>query len=61
MTTMTGIIALIVLILDIVALVDVIKSSMEPVQKLIWALVIIIFPVVGMIVYFLVGKKLSVA
>lgn len=59
MTTMTGIIGLVVLILDIIALVDVIKSSMQPVQKLIWALVIILFPVVGMIVYFLVGKRMT--
>lgn len=57
MSLLNGLIGLVVLILDIVALVDVFKSSMSTLNKVIWALVILLFPVVGMILYFLFGKK----
>lgn len=51
-----GIIALLVLILDIVAIVSVIKSGMEPLMKLLWVLLILALPVVGMILYFVLNR-----
>lgn len=52
-----GIIGLIVLILDIIAILDVVKSGMDTVKKIIWILVILFLPVIGMILWFLIGKK----
>jgi hypothetical protein len=52
-----GIIGIIVLILDIIAIGDVLKSTMETGSKALWIALIIILPVVGMILYFLIGKK----
>ena len=52
-----SLIGLVILVLDIIALVDIFKSSMTTTMKVVWALVVLIFPVVGMIVYFLIGKK----
>ena len=52
-----GLIGLLILILDIVAIVDVLKSSSTTLKKLVWILVILLFPVIGMILYFLLGKK----
>lgn len=52
-----GLVGLVVFVLDIIALVDIFKSSMSTGKKLLWALVILIFPVIGMILYFLFGKK----
>ena len=54
---MGGLIALVVLILDIVAIVDLFKSSKDNGNKILWLILILILPVVGMILYFLVGKK----
>jgi hypothetical protein len=54
---MGGILWLIVLVLDIIALVDVLKSSMDTGKKALWILLILILPVVGMALYFLIGKK----
>jgi hypothetical protein len=54
---MGGLIGLVVLVLDIVAIVDAFKSSMDNVKKIIWIVVILAIPVVGMILYFLLGKK----
>ena len=54
---MGGILGLIVLILDIIAIVDVLKSSMDTGGKALWIILILILPVVGMVLYFLIGKK----
>ncbi|KAL2158698.1 hypothetical protein VTH06DRAFT_4180 [Thermothelomyces fergusii] len=52
-----GLVGLIVLILDIIVFVEVLKSSRTPVQKLIWCLVVFLFPVLGMAVYYLFSNR----
>ena len=52
-----SLIGLIVLVLDIIALIDIFKSGMSTTKKLLWALAVLIFPVVGMILYFIFGEK----
>lgn len=54
---MSGLLGLIILILDIVAIVDIIKSSKDTGKKILWLLLVILLPVVGLILYFLLGKK----
>ncbi len=54
---MPGLLGLIVLVLDIIAIVDVLGSSMDTGKKALWILLILILPVVGMALYFLIGKK----
>jgi hypothetical protein len=54
---MGGILGLIVLVLDIVAIVDALKSSMDTGKKALWVILILVLPVVGMVLYFLIGKK----
>ena len=54
---MGGILGLLVLILDIIAIVDVLKSSMDTGKKALWIILVLILPVVGMVLYFLIGKK----
>lgn len=44
-------------ILAVVALVDLFKSNRDGTSKLIWALVIIVMPFVGTILYYMIGKK----
>ena len=57
MNFFNSLIGLVVLILDIVAIVDIIKTPMDTVKKVLWILVIIAFPVLGLILYYLLGKK----
>lgn len=54
---MGALFGLIVLVLDVIAILDCIKSSLVSAKKAIWIILIIILPVVGMILYFLIGKK----
>ena len=54
---MGGILGLVVLVLDIIAIVDALKSSMDTGKKALWIILILLLPVVGMVLYFLIGKK----
>jgi hypothetical protein len=54
---MGGMLGLIVLVLDIIAIVDALKSSMDTGKKALWIILILILPIIGMVLYFLTGKK----
>lgn len=52
-----GLIGLIILILDILAIIEVVKSSKPDEQKLMWVLIILLLPLIGLILYYVIGKK----
>ena len=52
-----GCCGLIILILDIIALIEVVGSERSTGDKVLWALLIIFFPVLGLILYYLFGRK----
>lgn len=54
---MSGIFGIIILILDVLAILDVLKSSYPTGKKVLWVLLILILPVLGLALYYLVGKK----
>lgn len=54
---MYGLAGLLIFVLDIVAIVDCLKSSMDSTKKLLWVLLILVLPFLGMILYFLLGKR----
>ena len=54
---MNSLIGLVILVLDILAIVNLVKSSKPTGQKILWALLIIFLPVIGLILYFLLGRK----
>ena len=58
---MNTLLGLVVLILDIIAIVDCLKGDAPTGKKLLWILLIVILPVLGMILYFLLGKKKAAA
>jgi hypothetical protein len=54
---MGALLGLVVLVLDIIAIVDLLKSSMDTGKKALWIILILILPLVGMVLYFLLNKK----
>jgi hypothetical protein len=46
---------LLVTILDIIAIVSILKSGADSGTKLLWIVVVVLLPVLGMILYFLMG------
>lgn len=52
-----GLIGLIILILDIIAIVEILQSGRDIGEKLLWILLILLLPLVGVLIYFLIGRK----
>lgn len=52
-----GLIGLIVLILDIIAIVEILQSGRAVGEKLLWILIILLLPLLGVLLYFLLGRK----
>lgn len=53
---MNKLIGVLILILMVVTVLDCLKQRMDPVKKLLWILLILLVPVAGMILYFLLGR-----
>ncbi|PKP76636.1 MAG: hypothetical protein CVT81_13680 [Alphaproteobacteria bacterium HGW-Alphaproteobacteria-3] len=53
----TGILGIIILILDIYAIIRIVQSGAEPLWKAIWIVIVILLPVIGLILWFLLGPK----
>ncbi|MCX7079335.1 MAG: PLD nuclease N-terminal domain-containing protein [Pseudomonas sp.] len=56
-STFNGLVGLIILALDIWAIINVLKSSVEIGMKIIWVLVIILLPVLGLIIWAIAGPR----
>ncbi|KAF8980965.1 hypothetical protein BGZ46_003425 [Entomortierella lignicola] len=52
-----GFIGLVVFILDLIAIFEVINSNRSVTSKLLWSLLIFLFPILGLILYFLFGGR----
>ena len=53
----TGIFGLLVLILDIWAIINTVSSSASLGSKLLWVLLILLLPVLGVIIWFFFGQR----
>lgn len=51
-----GIIGLILLVLEILAIVEIFKSSKDMTTKLLWTLLILFAPLIGLIIYYFFGR-----
>ncbi|MGO9245560.1 MAG: PLDc N-terminal domain-containing protein [Verrucomicrobiia bacterium] len=56
---MFGLLGLVVLALDIIAIVDVAKGRGDIGMKVLWIVLILVLPLLGMILYFLLGRSKS--
>lgn len=56
-STLNGLIGLIILALDIWAIINVVKSSAETGIKILWILLIVLLPVIGLIIWALMGPR----
>jgi hypothetical protein len=52
-----GLIGLIILIADVWAIVQILGSGAPPLSKTIWAVVILVLPVIGLLVWFFAGPR----
>jgi hypothetical protein len=57
MVTTLSLVGAVILALDIFAIVSVLVGKSEVIRKLFWIVVILLLPLVGMVLYFLVGRS----
>ena len=53
----TSLIGVLILILDIVAIVSVVAGRGSLGHKLLWTLLVLVLPLIGMLLYFLIGRS----
>lgn len=52
-----GLLGLIILVLDIIAIINIIQSGLESIMKLVWIVLVLALPVIGMALWFIMGSK----
>lgn len=60
-STLNGLLGLIILALDIWAIINVIKSGTDSTKKVLWVLLIVFLPVIGLIIWALAGPRGNVS
>ena len=55
--TTLSLLGVVILLLDIFAIGSVLLGSSEVLRKLLWIAVILLLPIVGMVLYFLIGRS----
>ena len=50
-------VSLFIFLLPVIALIDILKSRFDGNDKIVWVLVVLFLPVLGSVLYFLIGKK----
>lgn len=48
---------IVVLIIDVLVILDIFKHSWDTGKKIIWTIVVLIFPILGPILYWFIGRK----
>ncbi|MCG4455748.1 PLD nuclease N-terminal domain-containing protein [Pseudomonas sp. MMS21-TM103] len=56
-STMNGLVGLVILVLSIWAIINIVKSNTEVGKKVLWVLLILFLPVIGLIIWALMGPR----
>lgn len=56
-SALAGLLGLTILVLDVWAILSVLKSPMDTRKKIIWVLLILLFPLLGLLLWCLVGPR----
>jgi hypothetical protein len=54
---MSRLIGLAILILDVIVILDILKSNKDLEKKILWIIAVIFLPLLGPVLYYFIGKK----
>ncbi len=54
---MARLIGLIIFVIDVVVVIDILKSNKDMEKKVLWIIAVIFLPLLGPILYYIIGKK----
>jgi hypothetical protein len=57
LTGMGRFISLVILIIDIIVIIDIVKSHKDTEKKVLWIIAVVFLPVLGPLLYYIVGKR----
>jgi succinate dehydrogenase/fumarate reductase cytochrome b subunit len=57
MSLIHGVLGILILIADVWAILSIAQSSAPPVHKVLWIVLVLLLPVVGLIVWYLLGPR----
>jgi phosphotransferase system glucose/maltose/N-acetylglucosamine-specific IIC component len=50
-------ISLLILIIDVIVIIDIVKSNKDSEKKMLWVIAVVFLPVLGPILYYVIGRK----
>jgi Phospholipase_D-nuclease N-terminal len=53
---MSRLIALLIVVIDVIAIIDILKCNKDAEKKLLWIIAVVFLPVLGPILYYFIGK-----
>jgi phosphotransferase system glucose/maltose/N-acetylglucosamine-specific IIC component len=54
---MARLVALLILIIDVIVVIDILKSNKDNERKMLWIIAVVFLPILGPILYYFIGKK----
>ncbi len=54
---MSRLIYLLVLVLDVIVVLDILKSNKDMEKKILWIIAVVFLPLLGPVLYYVIGKK----
>lgn len=54
---MGRLISLLILVIDIIVIIDILKSNKDTERKVLWIIAVVFLPILGPVLYYLIGKR----
>lgn len=54
---MIRLLGLLIFVIDVIIVIDILRSNMDTEKKILWVLVVFLLPIIGPILYYVIGKK----
>jgi hypothetical protein len=54
---MARLLSLLILVIDVLVIIDILKSNKDTERKILWIIAVVFLPVLGPILYYIIGKK----
>ncbi len=54
---MYRLVSILILVIDIIVILDILKSNKDSEKKILWIIAVIFLPILGPILYYIIGKK----
>jgi hypothetical protein len=54
---MARLISLLILVIDVIVIIDIVKSNKDTEKKILWIIAVVFLPVLGPLLYYILGKK----